>query len=81
MYKKAFAVAMIALAANNAVAVDVVTGPLKKHNVLSCMACSSAMDALDWVVDNSFFEKVLIEISKVVCIWFKLSLTPVEICP
>lgn len=81
MYMKAFSVAMIALVANNAVAVDVVNGPLKKHNVLSCMACSSAMDALDWVVDNSFVEKILIEISKVVCVWFKLALTPVEICP
>ena len=72
---------MIALEANNAFSVNVVTGPLKKHNVLSCMACSSAMDALDWVIDNSFFEKILIEISKFVCVWFKLALTPVEICP
>ena len=78
MYRKALAAAAVAIYAQ---AVDVPTGPLKPHNVFSCMACSSAMDALDWVVDNSVFESFLIEISKVVCVWFKLALTPVEICP
>ena len=81
MLKKALAVSTIALATNYGMALETPTISLKKHNVVSCMACSTAMDAVDWLINADFVEKFLIEVSKVVCIWFKLALTPVEICP
>ena len=81
MFKTAVTVAALAMASDYGMAVDVPSEFLKHNNVFSCMACSSAMDAVDWLFDNKFFEKVILEISTFVCIALGLARTPLSYCP
>ena len=45
------------------------------------MACSTVMDAVGGIFEWGVFEKTLLTIAEYVCIYFKLTDTPLKICP
>lgn len=45
------------------------------------MACSAVMDTIDAIVNNNIFEKVVLGVADYVCMYEKLALDPIKICP
>jgi len=74
-------VTAIALASQYGMALEAPTALASNYNVLSCMACSTVMDAVDGIFEWGVFQKILLTISEYVCIFFKLADEPVRLCP
>ena len=81
MMKRALGVTTVALATEYGMALEAPLGLVSSANVWKCMACSAGMDIVDGLVNWKFFEEVAVEISKAVCIMFKLADDPWKICP
>lgn len=85
MLKTAIGVTALALASEYGMAAELepyVPEPrVSPSQVLSCMACSTTMDAVGGIFAWGLFEKALLGIAEVACIAFGLADDPVSICP